>query len=129
MREALHRAMTGEVGRAPRTQRMKLLRNHPELAGKEADDGTLTDESSREQAGAGLNRCSAGELTKITSLNRAYLDKFGFPFIIAVTGLDKFQIIATMERRLGNDEAQEFDTAIGEVGKIGRIRIDALIDA
>ncbi len=128
MREALHRAMAGEVGRAPRAQRLELLCSHPELAGKEAHAGTLTNESFHEQAGAGLNQCSAGELMKIKSLNQAYLDKFGFPFIIAVTGLDKFQIIAMMEQRLGNGKAQEFNTAIGEVEKIGRIRIDALID-
>jgi 2-oxo-4-hydroxy-4-carboxy-5-ureidoimidazoline decarboxylase len=107
---------------------MALLCQHPELAGKEADAGTLTDDSKREQAGAGLNQCTADELLTIKSLNQDYRAKFEFPFIIAVTGLDKFQIIAAMESRLGNSIELEFDTAIGEVEKIARIRIDALID-
>jgi 2-oxo-4-hydroxy-4-carboxy-5-ureidoimidazoline decarboxylase len=107
---------------------MALLCQHPELAGREADAGTLTDDSKREQAGAGLNQCTAEELLTIKSLNQAYRARFGFPFIIAVTGLDKFQIIAAMENRLNNSVEIEFDTAIGEVEKIARIRIDALID-
>ncbi|MBT8434461.1 MAG: 2-oxo-4-hydroxy-4-carboxy-5-ureidoimidazoline decarboxylase [Gammaproteobacteria bacterium] len=124
----LHRAMAAAVRRAPQVHRMQLLCSHPELAGREAGEGTLTDESKREQAGAGLNQCSAEELAKIESLNRAYHSKFGFPFIIAVTGLNKHQIIASMENRLDNPEQLEFDTAIDEVEKIARIRIDALID-
>jgi 2-oxo-4-hydroxy-4-carboxy-5-ureidoimidazoline decarboxylase len=127
-RHQLHQLMAAAVRRAPEVQRMALLCNHPELAGREADAGTLTDDSKREQAGAGLNQCTADELLTIKSLNQAYRAKFEFPFIIAVTGLDKFQIIAAMETRLSNSTALEFDTAIGEVEKIARIRIDALID-
>jgi 2-oxo-4-hydroxy-4-carboxy-5-ureidoimidazoline decarboxylase len=127
-REALHREMVDAMRQAPKLQRMALLCSHPELAGKEAAAGSLTDASQREQAGAGLNQCSAQELQKIKALNQAYHDKFEFPFIIAVTGLDKHQIIAAMERRLDNDREEEFDTALGEVEKIARIRIDAMID-
>ena len=127
-RNELHQVMAAAVRHAPAVQRMALLCQHPELAGKEADAGTLTDDSKREQAGAGLNQCTASELQTIKSLNQAYRTKFSFPFIIAVTGLDKFQIIAAMEKRLENTEQTEFDTAIGEVEKIARIRIDALID-
>lgn len=127
-RNELHQVMAAAVRHAPAVQRMALLCQHPELAGKEADTGTLTDDSKREQAGAGLNQCTASELQTIKSLNQAYRAKFSFPFIIAVTGLDKFQIIAAMEKRLENTEQTEFDTAIGEVEKIARIRIDALID-
>lgn len=127
-RSELHQVMAAAVRHAPAVQRMALLCQHPELAGKEADAGTLTDDSKREQAGAGLNQCTASELQTIKSLNQAYRTKFSFPFIIAVTGLDKFQIIAAMEKRLENTEQTEFDTAIGEVEKIARIRIDALID-
>lgn len=124
----LHEAMVHIVRQAPEEMRLELLRQHPELAGREADAGTLTDDSKREQAGAGLNQCTAGELLTIKSLNQAYRAKFDFPFIIAVTGLDKYQIIAAMENRLNNSIENEFDTAIGEVEKIARIRIDALID-
>jgi len=127
-REALHREMVNAVRQAPDLQRMALLCSHPELAGKEAAAGSLTDASQREQAGAGLNQCSAAELQTIKTLNQAYRDKFDFPFIIAVTGLDKHQIIAAMERRLDNNPEDEFNTALGEVEKIARIRIDALID-
>ena len=127
-RGELHQVMVGAVRRAPEVQRMELLCQHPELAGKEAGAGTLTDDSKREQAGAGLNQCTPEELLTIKSLNQAYHEKFDFPFIITVTGLNKYQIIAAMEKRLDNSEEQEFDTAIGEVEKIARIRIDALID-
>lgn len=127
-RGSLHRAMTSVMRQAPRVQRMDLLRAHPELAGREAESGDLTAASKREQAGAGLDHCSPQELDKIRYLNRAYRERFGFPFIIAVSGLDRGQIIAAMETRLGNDIDTEFDTALGEVEKIARIRLDALID-
>ena len=127
-RNELHQVMAAEVRRAPEVQRMALLCHHPELAGREADAGTLTDDSKQEQAAAGLNQCTAEELRTIKSLNQAYRAKFGFPFIIAVTGLDKFQIIAAMGNRLNNSVEIEFDTAIGEVEKIARIRINALVD-
>lgn len=124
----LHEIMIAAMHRAPELQRMALLCAHPELAGKEASAGELTAESRREQAGAGLNHCSADELARIAHFNQAYRDRFGFPFIIAVSGLDKTQILAAMDRRLGNSEAEEFATALREVEKIARIRIDALID-
>ena len=127
-RAELLRAMAGAVRRAPEMMQFALLCAHPELAGKEAKSGKLTDASKREQAGAGLDQCSAAELEQIAALNRAYRDKFEFPFIIAVTGLDKHQVIAAMTRRLENSRRAEFDTALGEVEKIARIRIDALID-
>ena len=124
----LHREMVAAMRRAPRLQRMALLCAHPELAGREAERGSLTDESKREQAGAGLDHCSPRELQKIKTMNQAYRDRFEFPFVIAVTGLDRRQIIAAMERRLGNDSDTEFDAALGEVEKIARIRLHALID-
>ena len=127
-RSELHRVMSAAVRRAPELQRMALLCQHPELAGKEADAGTLTDDSKREQAGAGLNQCTADELLTIKALNQVYREKFGFPFVIAVTGLDKYQIISAMQDRLKCSPELEFDTAIDEVEKIARIRIDALID-
>lgn len=127
-RDSLYRAMVTAVRNAPEVMRMELLCRHPELAGKEADAGTLTSASELEQAGAGLNQCSAAELATIKSLNQAYRSRFGFPFIVAVTGFDKLQIIAAMEKRLDHSTELEFDTALGEVEKIARIRIDALID-
>jgi 2-oxo-4-hydroxy-4-carboxy-5-ureidoimidazoline decarboxylase len=127
-RESLHREMVNAMRQAPELQRMALLCSHPELAGKEAASGSLTDASQREQAGAGLDQCSSDELKQIQALNQAYRERFEFPFIIAVSGLDKHQIIAAMQQRLGNSRGDEFETALGEVEKIARIRIDALID-
>ena len=127
-RADLHQQMVAEVHAASAQQRRELLCQHPELAGKEADANSLTDASKREQAGAGLNQCNADELARIKHFNQAYSAKHGFPFIIAVTGLDKLQIIAAMEQRLDNEVASEFCTAIGEVEKIAMIRLNALID-
>ncbi|MDH5355700.1 MAG: 2-oxo-4-hydroxy-4-carboxy-5-ureidoimidazoline decarboxylase [Gammaproteobacteria bacterium] len=108
--------------------RLTLIRHHPELAGKEADEGTLTADSKKEQSRAGLNQCSAGELKQIRELNKNYLDKFTFPFVIAVSGLNKHQVIAAMQERLQNDYETEFSTSIKEIGKIARIRLDALMN-
>jgi len=127
-RDNLYREMVAAMRQALELQRMALLCSHPELAGKEAASGNLTDASQREQAGAGLNQCTADELLQIQALNQAYRERFEFPFIIAVTGLDKYQIIAAMQQRLTNNRSDEFETALGEVEKIARIRIDALID-
>ena len=127
-RADLHGKMVDEVHKASVKQRTELLCQHPELAGKEADEGSLTDASKREQAGAGLNQCSVDELTHIKHFNQAYAAKFGFPFIIAVSGLDKQQILAAMQQRLDHEAETEFAAAIGEVEKIGLIRLDALID-
>jgi 2-oxo-4-hydroxy-4-carboxy-5-ureidoimidazoline decarboxylase len=124
----LHQVMVEMVGKSPEFQRMALICNHPELAGKEAESGDLTVDSKKEQSRAGLDQCSAAELEKLQSLNQAYRDKFEFPFVIAVTGLNKTQIIASVEARLENSVPVEFDTSIAEIGKIGKIRLHALID-
>ena len=86
---------------------LKLMRAHPELAGKAMVSKTLTAESTNEQGKAGLTDCTAEEFAKIQQLNAAYNAKFGFPFMLAVrgprgTGLNKAEIIATFERRLDN---------------------------
>jgi len=125
---ALHQSMINIVKAASHEQRLALIRNHPELAGKEADAGTLTADSKKEQSRAGLNQCSAAELEQIRNLNKNYLQKFSFPFVIAVSGLNKGQIIAAMQTRSHNDEETEFTTSLNEIDKIARIRLDALID-
>jgi len=124
----LHQAMVDAVNKSPKFQRMALICNHPELAGKEAAEGTLTNDSRQEQSRAGLDQCSAEELAQLQSLNLAYRKKFDFPFVIAVTGLDKTQIITAIESRLENSASLELDTSIAEIGKIGVIRLNALID-
>ena len=89
--------------------------------------GRLTVASQREQAGAGLNQCSAAELAQIEQFNKDYGERFGFPFIIAVGGLDKQQIIAAMEQRIDNSAEEELTRAISEVEKIALLRLDSLI--
>ncbi len=124
----LQKSMFAIVLAADETARLLLIRNHPQLAGKEADEGTLTEDSQKEQSRAGLNQCSAEELELLRNLNKQYLDKFSFPFVIAVSGLNKYQIIEAMQQRLKNDKDNEFATSINEIGKIASIRLNALID-
>ncbi len=124
----LHQCMVETVEKSPDFQRMALICSHPELAGKEAAEGTLTDDSQKEQSGAGLNQCSAEELSQLQSLNQNYRKKFEFPFVIAVSGLNKNQIIAAIESRLKNSARVEFETSIGEIGKISMIRLNKLIE-
>ena len=110
-------------------ERLTLIRSHPELAGKEAEQGILPADSKKEQSGAGLDQCTADELEQLRHLNKSYLDRFGFPFVVAVSGLNKHQIITAVQRRLLNDPDIEFTTSINEIGKIGKIRLDALFNA
>ncbi len=127
-RSALESALAAAMRAAPEAQRLDLLCQHPELAGRQAQADQLTDDSKREQRDAGLDQCSALELERIQHNNAAYRERFGFPFIIAVTGLDRGQIIDAMQRRLGNAPGEEFETALDEVEKIAAIRLAALID-
>lgn len=126
--QKLHKTMLDIVQASSMDDRLALIRNHPELAGREADEGTLTNDSQKEQSRAGLNQCSAEELAQLRGLNKSYLVKFGFPFVVAVSGLNKHRIIAAMQLRLQNDPDTEFNTSINEIGKIGQIRLDALIN-
>ncbi len=115
-----------QVDAADEAAQLALIRAHPDLAGRAAQAGELTEHSAREQAGAGLDRCTPAQFERLQQLNRAYTEKFGFPFVIAVTGLDVDGILAAMERRLDNDADQERRTAIAEIHKIARIRLEAM---
>jgi 2-oxo-4-hydroxy-4-carboxy-5-ureidoimidazoline decarboxylase len=123
----LHKAMQNIVDQSSIQQRLTLIRNHPQLAGKEASAGTLTDDSRKEQSNAGLDQCTALELAQLRELNLAYQQKFDFPFIIAVTGLNKTNIIDALALRLQSSPEVEFDTCLIEIAKIGRIRLNALL--
>ena len=105
-------------------EQLALIRAHPELAGKAAVDGTLTQASAAEQASAGLDRLTQAEFDRFHALNAAYRDKFGFPFIICVRLTDKAGILAAMERRLANGRDAEIATALDEIGKIVRLRLE-----
>jgi len=107
-------------------RQLALLRAHPELAGKLAIAGGLTADSSSEQAGAGLDRCTPAEFARFSDLNDRYGARFGHPFIIAVRGLDRAAILAAFESRVDNDAATEFAAALAEVHKIARLRLELL---
>ena len=123
----LHDAMCQAMRAAGTAEQLALIRAHPQLAGKAAIRGELTEASNREQRGAGLDQCSPEEFADLTALNTAYDEKFGFPFIIAVKGLTKDDILAAFETRIANARDQEFDTACQQVEKIARLRLEALL--
>ena len=123
---ALADAMAAIVADADEAAKLKLLRAHPDLAGKAAIAGRLTRASSEEQAGAGLDQCTKKEFARFTALNAAYREKFGFPFIIAVRGLDRQAILDAFAQRLANSRAAEVQTALAQVNTIARLRLEAL---
>ena len=125
--EALHAAMTSVVSRAPRAEQVAFLRMHPDLAGKAARAGTMGVDSVAEQASAGLDQLSDEEYERFNRLNRAYRERFGFPFIIAVRRHDRAGILAAFERRLGHGVDQEVNAALAEVSDITRLRLDRLV--
>ena len=109
---------------ASNKEKLKLLCAHPELGNKLQKLNNLTDFSKLEQKSAGLDQCSDEEFDSLTRLNKEYRLKFDFPFIIAVKGLTKVNIIDEMKKRVENSYIQEFNTALKEVHKIAKIRLD-----
>jgi 2-oxo-4-hydroxy-4-carboxy-5-ureidoimidazoline decarboxylase len=122
-----HADLMAVVYEATPEEQLALIRAHPELAGRASVDGSLTDASAAEQASAGLDRLTRAEFDRFHALNAAYGDKFGFPFIICVRLTDKAGILAEMERRLGHDRETEIATAIDEIGKIVRLRLETIV--
>ncbi len=127
--DALAEKMSAAVNQAGREQQLALLRAHPDLAGRLALRGELTDASSKEQTAAGLDQCTPDEFRKFQRLNTEYTTKFGFPFIIAVTGKNRRDILQAFEKRLSNSPEEEFSTALSEVHKIAYIRLKNLRNA
>jgi 2-oxo-4-hydroxy-4-carboxy-5-ureidoimidazoline decarboxylase len=123
----LHARLCAALRAADAGRHLDLIRAHPDLAGRLALAGGLTGDSTREQASAGLDRLTPGELRHFTELNDAYKARFGFPFIVAVKGLGKDEILAAFERRLGNDPETERRTALEQVERIALLRLQALL--
>lgn len=123
-REAMIAAFAAAVAAAPREARLALIRAHPDLAGKAARAGVMAEDSKREQAGVGLDTLTDAEFERFTALNTGYRDKFGFPFIFAVKGATKAMILAAFEARLPNDAASEFETALAQIDRIFRFRLE-----
>jgi N-carbamoyl-L-amino-acid hydrolase len=126
---ALKLALVEVLRNAGPEAQLKLMRAHPELAGKAMVSKALTAESTHEQSKAGLTDCTAEEFARIQQLNAAYNAKFGFPFMLAVrgprgTGLNKAEIIATFERRLENHAEYERAESLRNIHRVAEIRLD-----
>lgn len=119
-----HADLMAVVHAASADEQLALIRAHPELAGKAAIDRTLTEASAAEQSSAGLDQLTPEEFSRFHTLNAAYRERFGFPFIICVRLTDKAGILAAMERRLDNDRDAEIATALAEIGHIVRLRLE-----
>ena len=108
-------------------ERLGVLRAHPDLAGKLAQARRLTAESTAEQASAGLDALTDEERARFEALNGAYVERFGFPFIIAVKGRTKTEILDAFERRVENGPEVEFRAACRQVERIARLRLEAML--
>jgi 2-oxo-4-hydroxy-4-carboxy-5-ureidoimidazoline decarboxylase len=128
-RVAMIDAFQAAVKHADRARQRALLLAHPDLAGRAAIAGDLTADSKREQAGAGLDRLTPEEFARFTEMNTAYRERYGIPFIFAVRGATKGRILAGFESRLGNPPEAEFETALEQVCRIVRFRLEDRVAA
>jgi 2-oxo-4-hydroxy-4-carboxy-5-ureidoimidazoline decarboxylase len=119
----LHAAMTSAVAAATTDEQLALLRAHPDLGAR----ARMSRASTSEQAGAGLDRVSDADFERLQQLNAAYREKFGYPFILAVTGRTTHQILDALTRRLPADPHEELAEALRQVYRIARIRLEATI--
>ena len=122
-RDALLAALMDIMSAAAEDEKLALIRAHPDLAGKAARAGDLTDHSTAEQASAGLGQLTDAEFDRFSRLNIAYREAFGFPFIIAVLDHTKETILAAFETRLENSKATEIEEAIRNIGRIVSLRV------
>jgi OHCU decarboxylase len=126
--DALHGEMMRVVSKAGAAERLALVRAHPELAGREAKEGTLTADSSGEQGRLGFTALKKEEFQRIAEINRRYREKFGFPCIVALRlHAARSSVVAEMERRLGNNADTELAAALEQIGHITRGRLDKLL--
>lgn len=123
----LHAQLCATLRAAARERQLALIRAHPDLAGRLAQQHALTAESNREQASAGLDRLADAELAEFQRLNDAYRARFGFPFIICARLNAKAAILAAMRERLPHAPEEEFQTDLGEIEKIAWLRLDDVL--
>jgi 2-oxo-4-hydroxy-4-carboxy-5-ureidoimidazoline decarboxylase len=119
----LHREMVNIVESSSFDQKLALIKAHPNLGDRVA----MTADSSQEQKGAGLQSLSPVEYTQFISMNQRYMEKFGFPFILAVRGKNKQQIYEAMEKRIHHSKEVEFETALAEIYMIALLRLEEKI--
>jgi OHCU decarboxylase len=120
----LYAALVATMRAMTPAQKLDLIRAHPDLAGRLALAKQLTDDSTKEQGSAGLDRLSADELKRFTAINNTYRERFGFPFIMAVKGATKDQILAGFESRIGNSVETETAEALKQVERIALLRLN-----
>lgn len=121
----MHEVMCNEIRRADHEAKLEILRAHPELACSIARDD-MTESSRKEQRRSGLDQCSTEEFAEFQRLNQAYRDKFGFPFILAIKGYQRKQILEIFRKRLEHSPEEEFQAALGQVMKIGLYRLQEI---
>lgn len=121
--EHLHAELCRTLRQASRTQQLALIQEHPDLAGRLAQENRLTVQSTQEQASAGLDRLTSEELAAFQALNHAYRERFSIPFIICARLNQKSAIVEAMRRRLEQSPEDEFRTALDEIEKIARLRL------
>ena len=119
----LRGAMAQALDGASAEERLAVIRAHPELSGKAAVRTDLSADSRSEQTGAGLDQCSPEEFLQLQEGNRTYGEKFGFPFIIAVKGLGRQDIIAALRRRCGHSREEEIAEALAQIHRIAALRL------
>lgn len=121
--DALHDALSTVVASAELGEQVSLLRAHPELGAR----ASISDTSSREQTSAGLDALTRGDLERLQSLNAAYREKFGFPFVFAVKGRTAQDVLNAIERRLTSPRDEEHREALRQVYRIARIRLEGIV--
>lgn len=124
--EGLAAAMAAVVDGMAEHAQLQLIRNHPDLAGRLAVGDAMSAASQSEQAGAGLDTCTPEEFARFNRLNETYRQRFGFPFVLAVAGKTKPEILAAFEARINNAPSTELQTALSEIDRIARLRLEAL---
>src|SRR3954451_9159994 len=115
--------MTAQVAAATREEQLALLRAHPDLGTR----ARLTDASRGEQSGAALDSLTPEEFERLTALNTAYRDRFGFPFLFAVKGSTKHDILTALESRVSANVEDEFAEALRQVYQIARFRLNGAV--
>jgi OHCU decarboxylase len=127
--EHLHEAMCRIVADSTEREQLALICAHPDLVGRLARERPLTQESTNEQAAAGLSELTASEAAEFDRYNSAYRDRFGFPFVICARQNRKQAILAAFPKRLQNHRNAEIATALREIYEIARLRMaDAIVE-
>ncbi|XP_021947891.1 2-oxo-4-hydroxy-4-carboxy-5-ureidoimidazoline decarboxylase [Folsomia candida] len=119
----LHKTFCDFIDTLPKLGKEGILRSHPDLAGRIAERGLLTTESTKEQLAAELNTLTPEEKANLTRLNEAYKTKFGFPFVICARDNKKAAILSGLEARLENETEKEVIQGVEEVKKIAFYRL------